>query len=167
MLQTAGGAGRTAAPRADASAGFPRLHGGCTAGMTGDLFSPATLKRLCSGIEPTGGERAAADKWLALLEAGDLADEQCNYPRFTRVVLEGILGYGDDMESEGGRGGLRYVQGSKALACFEVGGRLRRISLRRSAAPGESDTRPSSGCGTAWAIRGPSTACAPTIGTLC
>ena len=86
-------------------------------------MSPRTLERLCGDVSPTAEQRAAAAEWLALLEAGKLAEERTNHPRFMRVILEGILGYGsDDIAYERGNVEFQYAPGGRTVACFEVKG---------------------------------------------
>ena len=91
--------------------------------MRDDLVSPRTIRRLCGDVEPTGGQRAAAEEWLELLAAGRLAEEKTNRPRFMRIVLERILGYGGgDIECERGSAVFRYAPKGRTLVCFEVKG---------------------------------------------
>ena len=78
--------------------------------MKDDLMSPRTLERLCGDVSPTAGQRAAAAEWLALLEEGKLAEERTNHPRFMRIILGGILGYGgDDIAYERGNVEFQYA----------------------------------------------------------
>ena len=91
--------------------------------MKDDLVSPRTLERLCREVTPTEEQRAAADEWLALLGAGKLAEERTNHPRFSRIVLEGMLGYSaDDILYEKGNVEFQYAPKGRTLACFEVKG---------------------------------------------
>lgn len=91
--------------------------------MRGDLFSPATIRKMCADVAPTDGQRAAAKKWLDLLDSGKLAEERTSHPKFMKIVLEGVLGYGsDDIEYERGSAGFRCALGGETVACFEVEG---------------------------------------------
>lgn len=86
-------------------------------------MSPRTLERLCGDVSPTAEQRAAAAEWLGLLEAGKLAEERTNHPRFMRIILEGILGYGsDDIAYERGNVEFQYAPRGRTVACFEVKG---------------------------------------------
>ena len=86
-------------------------------------MSPRTLKRLCGNVEPTKDQRDAAGEWLALLGEGKLAGEQTNHPRFQRIVLERMLGYGaDDIAYEQGNVEFQYSAKGRTVVCFEVKG---------------------------------------------
>lgn len=88
-----------------------------------DLASPRTIGRLCGDVAPTDDQRAAAEEWLALLAAGRLAGEKANHPRFMRIILERILGYGGgDIECGRGSAEFRYAPKGRTLVCFEVKG---------------------------------------------
>lgn len=89
------------------------------------LFSPRTVKGLCAGVEPSPQQRDAAERWLALLKAGELTGEQKNYLKFAKIVLSDMLGYPiDDLLFEKGRVEFQYRGGSggEAGVCFEVKG---------------------------------------------
>ena len=86
-------------------------------------MSPRTLGRLCGDVSPTAGQRAAAAEWLALLEEGKLAEERASRPRFMKIVLGKMLGYGGgDMACERGGAEFRYAPGGRTVACFVVKG---------------------------------------------
>ena len=86
-------------------------------------MSARTLERLCGDVAPTGRQRAAAAEWLELLGAGRLAEERTDHPRFMRIVLEGILGYGSgDIACERGNVEFQYAPRGRTVACFEVKG---------------------------------------------
>ena len=89
------------------------------------LFSPRTVKGLCAGAEPSRRQRDAAENWLALLGAGELAGEQKNYLKFAKIVLSDMLGYPiDDLLFEKDRVEFQYRGNGDGGAgvCFEVGG---------------------------------------------
>ena len=91
--------------------------------MRDDLASPRTLARLCREVEPTDEQRAAAEEWLALLGDGKLVDERTDHPKFLRIVLERMLGYGaDDIVYEQGNVEFQYAPRGRTVACFEVKG---------------------------------------------
>ena len=70
-----------------------RAGGSGGAGAHAGLFPADTLAEMCGDVAPTAGQEQAAAEWLGLLDRGRLADERRNYPRFVRIVLEGMLGY--------------------------------------------------------------------------
>ena len=89
------------------------------------LFSPRTVKGLCAGVEPSQRQRDAAENWMALLGAGELAGEQKNYLKFAKIVLADMLGYPiDDLLFEKDRVEFQYRgngDGGTGV-CFEVKG---------------------------------------------
>ena len=96
-----------------------------------DLFTVRTLQGLRAGARPSTEQRSSAEKWLALLGAGRLADERKNYLKFANILLAGVLGYpADDMVFESdhvefqyrGIGGGSGNGGNRAVICFEVKG---------------------------------------------
>ena len=91
--------------------------------MREPLFGPKALRKLCKDIEPTVMQREAADKWLDLLKADKLENEEPNYLRFANTILHDILGY--DPESGHHKGNVEFVlDDSKgtALVCVEAKG---------------------------------------------
>ena len=91
--------------------------------MKGDLLSSRTLERLCEDMVPTSEQRAAAEEWLALLDEGRLSGERTNHPRFSRIVLERMLGYDSgDILYEQGNVEFQYAPKGRTMVCFEVKG---------------------------------------------
>lgn len=91
-----------------------------------DLFSPATLQKMCADVKITGGQYDAAQEWLALLEGDKLQKEVPNCPIFMACILDKLLGYkikDIKCESDNAEFQFRDSQG-RPLGCFEVKGTL-------------------------------------------
>ena len=98
-----------------------------------NLFSPATLAKLCSDVKITGDQHDAALEWLSLLEAGKLQKEVPNYPIFMSCILDRLLGYkAGDIKYESDNVEFQfYGPERRPLGCFEVKGALTRDLFAR------------------------------------
>ena len=108
-----------------AAAGTPgHLHAHQLIRMHADLFSPATLRKMCADVKITGDQHDAAREWLALLEGGMLQKEVPNYPIFIECMLGRILGYGvEDIKYESDNVEFQfYGSQRRPIGCFEVKG---------------------------------------------
>ena len=96
--------------------------------MSDDLFSPATLARLCAGVKITGDQRDAALEWLSLLKDGRLQEGAPNLPIFMSCVLDRLLGYkAGDIRCESNGAEFQFLGPQRRpLGCFEVEGTLTR-----------------------------------------
>lgn len=92
--------------------------------MPADLFSPATLRKMCADVRITGDQHDAAREWLALLQGGMLQKEVPNYPIFIECMLGRILGYGvEDIKYESDNVEFQfYGPRRRPIGCFEVKG---------------------------------------------
>ncbi len=57
------------------------------------LFNQKTIKRLSSQIKLSSGQIESTNQWIKWLNENYLTDEIKNYHRFSRYILEDILGY--------------------------------------------------------------------------
>ena len=98
-----------------------------------NLFSPATLAKMCADVRITGDQHDAALEWLSLLEAGRLQKEVPNYPIFMSCILDRLLGYkADDIKYESDNVEFQfYGPQRRPLGCFEVKGTLTRDLFAR------------------------------------
>ena len=92
--------------------------------MPGNLFSPATLKKMCADVRVTGDQHDAAQEWLALLEKDMLQKEVSDYPLFMAHILDKLLGYGvGELKFESDNVEFQFFSSDRRpLGCFEVKG---------------------------------------------
>ena len=92
--------------------------------MTGALFKPKTIRRLCEDIELSEKQIKAAKEWLDLLKQDKLKEERANYFRFGTIVLKDILDYSiRDMDFETDNVEFQFNNDDgKKIICFEVKG---------------------------------------------
>ena len=117
MNAGAGSAGRPTAKRnGHAAGGRAAPHEG--------LFSAGALSEMCGDMDVTARQERAASEWLRLLKGNRLGEERRNYPKFTRIVLEDMLGYPAaeiDHEHDNIDFEFRGADG-QTLVCFEAKG---------------------------------------------
>lgn len=92
--------------------------------ISGDLFNPKTIQRLCEDVKITQKQKQASKEWLKLLDDNKLQDEKSNYPKFMEILLQDILGYPIkeiDFESGNVEFQFRNSEG-KNILCFEAKG---------------------------------------------
>lgn len=88
-----------------------------------ELFSPKTIKKLCKDTAITEQQNSAAHKWLQLLEDDKLLDEEKNYPKFMKVVLSDILGYGiEEIHFEESHVDFSWGPDGSSILCVEAKG---------------------------------------------
>lgn len=61
--------------------------------MSKDLFNPTTIEKYSNAIQLSYSQKTAASKWLSYLDEGSLSGEKSNYLKFSKLILEQILGY--------------------------------------------------------------------------
>lgn len=93
------------------------------------LLNDKVLAERFAGMDITD-KRKRADQWLDMLDEGRFK-ERGAHPEFSRIVLEGILGYDRlDMKFERDGAGFQYPEADPAL-CFEVRGSLQDLDKRQ------------------------------------
>ena len=91
--------------------------------MSGGLFNPNTVVRLCKNVELSDKQTKASKKWLELLKQNKLEDEKPNYIKFAKIVLDDILGYETDkIKHEQNNVEFQYQFTNGKTVCFETKG---------------------------------------------
>lgn len=57
------------------------------------LLNRRAIQKLSENVALSKAAKKAKDKWLDLLERGELKKEELNYTNFQKIILEGVLGY--------------------------------------------------------------------------
>lgn len=87
------------------------------------LLDPHTIKEMCANTDVTARQRTAAEKWLKMLDDGNLENEKKNYMNFFKIILIDLLGYSEDqIKHEEDFVDFSYVEKGKTVACIEVKG---------------------------------------------
>lgn len=92
--------------------------------LSGDLFNPKTIERLCEDVKVTTRQKHAVNEWLKLLEENKLEDEKSNYPKFMQIILQDILGYPiKEINYESGNVEFQFSNSEgQSILCFEAKG---------------------------------------------
>ena len=92
--------------------------------MKTNLFNEKTIQKNIAKIEPTAKQKSASKKWIELLEKNELQEEVANYPRFTELILNQLLGY-DTLNFKHEEKNMEFPFKDKSgnfLVCFEAKG---------------------------------------------
>jgi len=92
--------------------------------MKTNLFNEKTIQKNIEKIEPTAKQKSASKKWIELLEKNDLQEEVANYPRFTALILNELLGF-DTLNFKHEEKNMEFPFKDKSgnfLVCFEAKG---------------------------------------------
>ncbi|MFH1803245.1 MAG: TaqI-like C-terminal specificity domain-containing protein [archaeon] len=92
--------------------------------MKTNLFNEKTILKNISKIEPTAKQKSASKKWIELLEKNELQEEVANYPRFTALILNELLGF-DTLNFKHEEKNMEFPFKDKSgnfLVCFEAKG---------------------------------------------
>jgi len=92
--------------------------------MKTNLFNEKTISKNIIRIEPTSKQITASKKWIELLEKDELQDEVANYPRFTELILNQLLGY-DTLNFKHEEKNMEFPFRDKSgnfFVCFEAKG---------------------------------------------
>jgi len=92
--------------------------------QSNQLFGEKSIEKFCSDINVTPKQRKASKQWLELLHKNSLQDEKKNYLKFSKIMLEDILGYDiKDIDHESGNVEFQFADSSgKNVMCIEVKG---------------------------------------------
>jgi len=92
--------------------------------MRTDLFNEKTISKNIVRIESTSKQITASNKWIELLENGELQEEVSNYPKFMIYILKDLLGY-DITDFKHEEKNMEFPFKDKSgnfLVCFEAKG---------------------------------------------
>jgi len=89
--------------------------------MQNTLFNDKTIKTLISNVKLTTKQKGASEKWLDLIEKGDLLKEKGSYLKFYDIILKELLGY-DDIEYEKEGVEFSYEKNGKSIVRIEAKG---------------------------------------------
>ena len=92
--------------------------------MRTNLFNDKTIQKNIVKIEPTSKQKSASKKWIELLEKNELQEEVANYPRFTTLILNELLGF-DTLNFKHEEKNMEFPFRDKSgnfLVCFEAKG---------------------------------------------
>ena len=92
--------------------------------QSNQLFVKNTLEKFCSDVKITAKQKKAAKEWLDLLNKNKLRDEKKNYLKFSRIILEDILGFSTKyIDHESGNVEFQFADDSgKNIMCIEAKG---------------------------------------------
>ena len=92
--------------------------------QSNQLFGKKTIEKFCSDIKITTKQKKAVKEWLDLLNENKLRDEKKNYLKFSRIILEDILGYPvKNIDHESGNVEFQFANDSgKNVMCIEAKG---------------------------------------------
>ena len=94
------------------------------------LLNDKVLAERFAGVD-VKGQRKRADQWLDMLDRGEFKKERGAYLKFSRIVLEGMLGYDQlDTKFEQDDVEFQYPETDPVL-CFEVKGSLQDLDKRQ------------------------------------
>lgn len=92
--------------------------------QSNQLFGKKSIEKFCSDIKVTPKQRKAAKEWLVLLDKNQLQDEKKNYLKFSKIILEEVLGYDvKNIDHESGNVEFQFADDSgKNVMCIEAKG---------------------------------------------
>ena len=92
--------------------------------QSNQLFGQKSIEKFCYDVTITTKQKKAAKQWLELLKENKLQDEKKNYLKFSKIILEEILGYDvNDIDHESGNVEFQFADNlGKNVMCIEAKG---------------------------------------------
>ena len=89
------------------------------------LLNRRAIRQLSENVALDRTAKKAKDKWLDMLEGGELKKEEANYTNFQKIILEGVLGYSLTADVKFQRNDIEFqIAGpdGKTAVCIEAKG---------------------------------------------